>query len=118
MQHQVFGADDRGAVQFAAECHDRFFPDRRVQCRQVHEVIDVNGERRQIETLPHGAQTLDVVRIGRARAPHTRTGREDLKCVRAQGAGLEARVFQRFRARGMVAPPGAAENCAAVFRRL
>ena len=38
-----------GAVQLAAKCRDGFFADQRIERGQIHEVIDVDGERREIE---------------------------------------------------------------------
>ena len=94
MQDQVLGADRLGALQFPAECLDRFRPDLRIERCQVNQIVHVDNQRVQVEPLAGGPQQPDLVRVGRPRAPHAWAGGKDLKGVGAQFGGGQCRLFQ------------------------
>ena len=101
MQHQILGADHRGAVQFSAKRHNRLLADHRIERRQVNQVVHVDRQRRKIEPRASIAKALHVRGIGHTRAPHARARGEDLKGIRAQFIRSDRGVFERFRARRM-----------------
>ena len=105
MQHQILGADLRRAIQLASKRHDGFLAHHRIERRQIHQVIRMDHQRVQIELRPQRLESLHIVRIRYARAPHPRARREDLEVVRPQLCRLQRRVLQRIRPRCMDADP-------------
>ena len=101
MQHKVLRADGGRAIEFAAKRDDGLRADLRIERRQVHEVVHVNDQRREIELLPHGAKTFDIVGVRHARTPHPGARREDLKCIRAESVRGKRGIFKRLCARGV-----------------
>ena len=95
VDHQIFSADGDGALQFAAEGIDGFRPDYRVERCEVDQIVGVDDERREAETLAGGAQELDLQGVGNAGAPHAGTGGEDLEGGGSQIGRRECRGFQR-----------------------
>ncbi len=56
----------------------------------------MDDQRREIQTFADTFQAADIVRIGRGRAPHSRTGGEDLEGVGAKTVSFKAGVFEGF----------------------
>jgi hypothetical protein len=95
MHHEEISADGRGAFNLGAEAGDRFGTNHGVERCQVHQVVDVNRQRVQVEAFARGLELFDLQSVGRARAPHPRAGGKDLKGVCAEFSGLECRFFER-----------------------
>ena len=93
------------ALQFAAKSRDRFLPDHRIERRQVDQVIGVNHQRPEVETLTRCRSRLDIVSGRAASAPHPRTGGKDLKGVRPELGRLQRRPFERARSGCMDSQP-------------
>lgn len=83
MDDQVLRANRCGAIQFTAKCGNRFFADHRIERGEIHQIIYVNRERRQIVVFANFSKARDVLAIRNRRAPHSWAGRENLKGVRA-----------------------------------
>jgi hypothetical protein len=94
MKDEVFRADQESALQLAAESLDGFRADHRIGRGQVDQVINVDGQRVQIELPACGAQQLHPCGVGRRGAPHARTGGEDLKGVGPQFGSSECGILE------------------------
>jgi hypothetical protein len=83
MEYKILRTDHSRAVQFPTERRNRFFPDYRVECRQIHQIVAVDDERHQIETFARCPKSPDVTVIGNAGAPLPGACGKDLECIRA-----------------------------------
>ena len=96
MHNEEVGCDRFGPVEFTAKGRYRLRANVRVERRQVHQIVGVDHEGREIETLARGGKAADVVRVRLRSAPHTRTGGEDLEGVGAEPVSFEAGLFEGF----------------------
>src|SRR6202051_3420956 len=97
MQHELVSAQSQPALEFASKRCNRFFQERRIQSRQIDQIIRMNHQRLEVILLAQSAHPLALAAPKRIRSPLPRTGRKYLKSIAAEPISPLRRILHAAR---------------------